>query len=97
LKIKGDNMRLAKVIGNVVATQKEDSLIGLTLLVVEEIDPRSQETKDTLIVVDTLGAGIGDVVLWVRGGAARVVSDIDRAAPVDAAVVGIVDSVDVSG
>lgn len=89
-------MRLAKVIGNVVATQKEDSLIGLTLLVVEEIDARSQEAKETLVVVDTLGAGVGDVVLWVRGGAARVISDIHRQAPVDAAVVGIVDSVDVN-
>ena len=91
-------MRLAKVIGNVVATQKTDSLIGLTLLVVEEIDARSKEAKtDTLVVVDTLGAGIGDIVLWVRGGAARVVSDAHFHAPVDAAVVGIVESVDVSG
>lgn len=86
-------MRLGKVVGNVVATQKEDSLIGLTLLVIEDIDPRSKETRDTLVVVDTLGAGIGDVVLWVRGGAARVISDVHRQAPVDAAVVGIVDSV----
>ena len=89
-------MRLGKVIGNVVATQKEDALTGLTLLVIEEIDARTEETRtDSLVVVDTLGAGIGDIVLWVRGGAARVVSDIDRAAPVDAAIVGIVDSVDV--
>lgn len=89
-------MRLAKVIGNVVSTQKEESLVGLTLLVVEEIDPRTQEARDTLVVVDTLGAGIGDVVLWVRGGAARVISETHRRAPLDAAVVGIVDSVDVN-
>jgi len=91
-------MRLAKVIGNVVSTQKVDSLTGLTLLVVEEIDARTEETKsDSLVLVDTLGAGVGDIVLWVRGGAARVVSEAHRQAPVDAAVVGIVDSVDVSG
>jgi microcompartment protein CcmK/EutM len=91
-------MRLAKVIGNVVSTQKTDSLTGLTLLVVEEIDARTEEIKtDSLVVVDTLGAGVGDIVLWVRGGAARVVSETHRQAPVDAAVVGIVDSVDVSG
>ncbi|MCA9951714.1 MAG: EutN/CcmL family microcompartment protein [Anaerolineales bacterium] len=89
-------MRLAKVIGNVVATQKENSLTGLTLLVIEEIDPRTKTTKDCLVCVDTLGAGVGDIVLWVRGGAARFVSDIDRYAPVDAAIVGIVDSVDVN-
>ncbi len=75
-------MRLAKVIGNVVATQKEESLIGLTLLVIEEIDARTEEAKaDSLVVVDTLGAGVGDIVLWVRGGAARVVSDVHRQAP----------------
>lgn len=90
-------MRLAKVIGNVVATQKEDALTGLTLLVIEEIDARSEKAKETLVVVDTLGAGVGDIVLWVRGGAARVISDVHRYAPIDAAVVGIVDSVDVSG
>lgn len=89
-------MRLGKVIGNVVATRKEESLVGLTLLVIEEIDARSEEAKaDRLVVVDTLGAGVGDVVLWVRGGAARVISDAHRRAPLDAAIVGIVDSVDV--
>ena len=91
-------MRIAKVIGNVVATQKEESLIGLKLLVIEEIDARSEKSKnDRLVAVDTLGAGVGDMVIWVRGGAARVISDVHRRAPVDAAIVGIVDAVDVSG
>lgn len=89
-------MRLAKVIGTVVATRKEDSLTGLKLLVIEEIDPRSEDaTNNRLVAVDTLGAGQGDTVLWVQGGAARVISEMHRAAPLDAAVVGIVDSVDV--
>lgn len=90
-------MRLAKVIGNVVATRKEDALVGLKLLVIEEIDVRTEEPKDDrLIAVDTLGAGIGDIVIWVRGGAARFISGVDRLAPLDAAIVGIVDSVDVN-
>ena len=89
-------MRLARVIGTVVATRKEDSLTGLKMLVIEEIDARTGEGKDDrLVVVDTLGAGVGDVVLWVRGGAARVISDVHRAAPLDAAIVGIIDTVDV--
>jgi ethanolamine utilization protein EutN len=89
-------MRLAKVIGTVVATRKEDSLIGLKLLVIEEIDPRNEKpTNNCLVAVDTLGAGEGDVVLWVQGGAARVISDTHRQAPLDVAIVGIVDSVDV--
>lgn len=91
-------MRLAKVIGNVVATQKEDSLTGLKMLIIEELDARTEEPKtDRLVAVDTLGAGVGDVVIWVRGGAARVISEVHRHAPVDAAIVGIVDEVDVSG
>ena len=89
-------MRLAKVIGTVVATRKEDSLTGFKLLVIEEIDPRSEDATSTrLVAVDTLGAGQGDIVLWVQGGAARVISETHRAAPLDVAVVGIVDSVDV--
>lgn len=89
-------MRLGKVIGNVVATRKEESLTGMKLLVIEEIDARTEEEKrDRLVAVDTLGAGNGDIVLWVRGGAARVISEAHRAAPLDAAIVGIVDSVDV--
>lgn len=89
-------MRLAKVIGTVVATRKTDSLTGLKMLVIEEIDARSGEGKnDRLIAVDTLGAGVGDIVIWVRGGAARVISDEHYRAPLDAAIVGIVDSVDV--
>ena len=90
-------MRLAKVIGTVVATRKEDSLIGLKLLVIEEIDPQGELAKDNrLVAVDTLGAGEGDIVLWVQGGAARIISDAHRQAPLDAAIVGIVDSVDVA-
>lgn len=87
-------MRLAKVIGTVVSTRKEDSLVGFKLLVVEEIDPRSGEVSgERLVVVDTLGAGITDTVLYVRGGAARVISETHRSAPLDAAIVGIVDTV----
>lgn len=91
-------MRLARVIGTVVSTRKEETLVGLKLLVIEEIDARSDEAKnDRLIAVDTLGAGVGDVVIWVRGGAARVISDAHHRAPLDAAIVGIVDSVDING
>ena len=90
-------MRLAKVIGTVVATRKEDSLTGLRLLVFDEIDPRNEQPKgNCLIAVDNMGAGAGDTVLWVQGGAARVISDVHRYAPLDVAIVGIVDSVDVS-
>lgn len=88
-------MRLAKVIGTVVATRKEESLTGFKLLVIQEIDPLGKrEVKNRLVAVDTLGAGEGDIVLWVVGGAARVISEEHRKAPLDVAIVGIIDSVD---
>ncbi len=90
-------MRLAKVIGTVVATRKEESLIGYKLLVIEEIDPRNEQPRENcLVAVDTLGAGEGDIVLWVQGGAARVISEEHRKAPLDVAIVGIIDSVDIA-
>lgn len=87
-------MRLARVIGTVVSTRKEESLVGFKLLVIEEIDPRGgQPIENRLVAVDTLGAGEGDVVLWVTGGAARVISETHRKAPLDVAIIGIIDSV----
>lgn len=82
-------MQLAQVIGTVVATRKQDALVGFKLLVLEGL----VEPKTRLVAVDRLGAGVGDTVLFVVGGAARV--DLPAQTPVDAAIVGIVDSVDV--
>ncbi|HMQ32820.1 MAG TPA: EutN/CcmL family microcompartment protein [Chloroflexaceae bacterium] len=87
-------MLLANVIGRVVATRKEESLVGYTLLVLEVLDPAGGAPRgERLVAIDTLGAGVRDTVLVVRGGAARL--GLATPAPVDAAVVGIVDSVDV--
>lgn len=87
-------MLLAKVIGRVVATRKDEALVGYTLLVLEVQDPAGGASKgERLVAIDTLGAGVRDTVLVVRGGAARLA--LSTPAPVDAAVVGIVDSVDV--
>lgn len=87
-------MLLAKVIGRVVATRKEESLVGYTLLVLEIQDPGDSTSRgERLVAVDMLGAGVRDLVLVVRGGAARL--GLPHPAPVDATVVGIVDTVDV--
>lgn len=70
--------------------------MGFSLLLVEELeseDPLGKHKR--LVAVDTLGAGCDDLVLVVRGGGARVISDMHRGAPVDAAIVGIIDTVDV--
>lgn len=98
-------MQIAKVIGTVVCTRKEDTLTGYRLLVLEVQNPepelpenalplqREDRGVERLVAIDMLGAGITDLVLFVRGGAARV--NLPTPAPVDATVVGIIDSVDV--
>jgi microcompartment protein CcmK/EutM len=87
-------MKIARVIGTVVATQKDPKLIGSKLLIVQELDL----DKETLIgspvvAIDAVGAGIGEKVLVVSGSSARL-TETTRNAPVDAAIVGIVDSVE---
>lgn len=85
-------MQLARVIGTVVATRKDEALVGFKLLVVQVEDPRSSAEAQRMIAVDTLGAGVGDRVLVTFGGAARM--GLSAGAPTDATIVGIVDAVD---
>jgi ethanolamine utilization protein EutN len=86
-------MRVAKVIGNVVSTRKDESLVGFSLLVIEIQKPGADESQGQMVAVDTVGAGAGDLVLVSLGGAARVI--LPHAAPVDATIVGVIDTVDV--
>ena len=91
-------MLLAQVTGHVVATQKVASMVGKKLLVVEplRLDEKSHDrlrpTGRTLIAVDSLGAGPGEVVLLCQGSSARLTPETGDL-PVDAAVIGIVDRV----
>jgi ethanolamine utilization protein EutN len=78
-----------------VATRKNESLVGFKLLVLDALDAvTGSPTGDRLIVVDDLGAGVCDTVLYVTGGGARVTLE-NRNVSIDAAVVGIVDTVDI--
>jgi len=96
-------MQIGKVIGTVVATRKNDTLVGSKLLIVKplnsnfkEFDSNEIESKEIIVAVDTVGAGTGEVVLLVRGSIAnRVMVDINS--PVDAAVIGIIDDMEISG
>ncbi|HOB21339.1 MAG: EutN/CcmL family microcompartment protein [Firmicutes bacterium] len=81
-------MYLAKVVGTVVATRKQDTLVGSKLMLVAPYEGEGQ----TIVAVDTVGAGVGEVVLLTLGNPAR--NAVDRNSPVDAAIVGIVDSVE---
>ncbi len=93
-------MFVAKVTGSVVATQKVDSMIGQKLLIVEpyRLDPKDRSslvsTGRTFIAVDTLGSGVGDVVLITQGSSARFTPETNKL-PIDCVVIGIVDTVSV--
>jgi len=95
-------MFLAKVTGSVVATQKVEAMTGRKLLVVEplRVNPANHReligTQRTFVCVDTVGAGQGELVLIVQGSSARLTPETEKM-PVDAAIVGIVDSVNVDG
>lgn len=85
-------MELGKVVGSVWATKKDERLNGQKLLIVQSVDEVGNEIKKTIVAADIVGAGIDDMVIIVRGGSARYAIQ-SKEAPVDAAIVGIVDSV----
>jgi ethanolamine utilization protein EutN len=93
-------MFLAKITGSVVATQKVASMTGRKLLTVEpmRVDLAQKDklvsTGRTFVAVDTVGAGVGEMVLIVQGSSARMTTETEKL-PVDATVVGIVDSVNI--
>jgi len=88
-------MLLAKIIGTVVATRKDPRLVSTKLLVVRPMDPRGKADANYLVAVDTVDAGVGETVLIVSGSSARMASGM-KDCPVDAAIVGIIDTVEVS-
>ena len=87
-------MLLAKIVGTVVATRKDPRLVSNKLLVVRPMDPRGKAEGAYLVAVDTVDAGIGETVLVVSGSSARMASGL-KDCPVDAAIVGIIDTIDV--
>ena len=92
-------MFLAKVIGNVVATQKDPKLQGSKLLLVQPYVTRDGAlvaSGSSIVAVDNLGAGDGECVLFTQGSSARLTPST-REAPIDAVIVGIVDTVEVEG
>ena len=87
-------MILGRVAGTVVATRKDEKLEGFKLLIVQAVDPDGKPKDSYVVAVDTVDAGIGELVLVVSGSSARMVTGCtDR--PVDAAIAGIVDELDV--
>ncbi|CAM3597960.1 EutN/CcmL family microcompartment protein [Parendozoicomonas haliclonae] len=87
-------MLIGKVVGNVWATRKHQGLDGFKLMVVHILDAEGRESRDAKVAIDNVGAGFGDHVLLASGGAARMVCS-DPKVPVDLAVVGIIDDLDI--
>lgn len=90
-------MRVAKVIGNIWATRKEEKLNGLKLLVVQPLNLLNDGREGPpMVAADIIGAGVGEKVLIVGGSSARSAAG-DTRIPVDATVVGIVDDQEIDG
>ena len=89
-------MLLAKIVGTVVATRKDPRLESNKLLVARPVDPSGKVDGGFVVAVDTVDAGVGETVLIVSGSSARMAAGM-KDCPVDAAVVGIVDALDVVG
>ena len=85
-------MILARVVGTVVATRKDPRLEGKKLLILKPISPDGQDENGYVVSVDTVGSGIGERVIAVAGSSARMAEGC-KDAPVDNAIVGIVDEV----
>lgn len=87
-------MIICEVVGHVWATKKEESLSGMKLMVVKQVDYYSKKQNTTFVAADVVGAGIGEKVLVVSGSTARRAFSRDDV-PIDAPIVGIIDSLEV--
>lgn len=89
-------MKLGRVIGSVVSTRKDPSLDSLKLLIVENLTTALEREGGYVVAVDSVGAGVGEVVLYATGSSARLTA-VTKDRPVDAVIMAIVDSFDIDG
>lgn len=89
-------MLLGRVAGTVVASRKEPLMEGMKLLLVRQIDVDDSETGAYVVAVDSVGAGVGEVVLYASGSSARQ-TEVTRDRPCDAVIMAIVDTWEVDG
>jgi microcompartment protein CcmK/EutM len=87
-------VQLARVVGEVVSTVKDPNLTGIKLLVLQPLTPRNEPAGRTLVALDSVGAGVGEAVFFVRGREAAY-PFYPAEPPTDASIVGIVDEIDV--
>ena len=89
-------MQVGRVVGTVVATQKNAKLEGAKLLLVQPLDPTGGSKGPVVLAIDSVGAGVGDRVLLVQDGKAAIQALGRGVAAVDAAIVGVVDEIDMT-
>lgn len=86
-------MHIGKITGNIVATRKDEKLVGCKLMIVQPLNPNMEADGKAMIAVDTVGAGIGDIVMYASGTAARIAAKkLDS--PIDLSIIGIIDTID---
>lgn len=90
-------MIVGKIVGNVVSTNKAEKLTGKKLLIVQPVDMNTLENDGKpLVSIDTVGSGNGEIVMVVGGSPARQ-TEITKDAPVDSAIVGVIDTIEIEG
>ena len=87
-------MLLGRVIGNVVATMKNESLVGQRLLIVQPIDRNGRDKGKSIVALDSVGAGAGETIYWCRGKEASF-PFLPTEVPTEATIVGIVDAINI--
>ena len=88
-------MNLGKVVGTVWATRKDENLVGAKFLVVKQLELNGELKDNFIVAVDSVGAGVGEVVLYASGSSARQTLQTKNK-PVDAVIMAIVDKLDIS-
>ncbi len=88
-------MIIGRIVGNIVATRKDPRLEGLKLLLVRPLTLRGEDESNYLVAIDTVGAGYREKVLVVSGSSARMAEGL-KDKPVDAAIIGIIDTIEVT-
>jgi microcompartment protein CcmK/EutM len=83
-------MIVGRVVGSLVATRKNEKLVGSKFMIIEPFE-KMEQNNGRFVAVDNVGAGIGEIVLIVKGSAARIGCNLEQS-PIDAAIVGIVDN-----
>lgn len=89
-------MILGRVVGTCVATQKDEKLEGMKMLVVQQTDVHGKNTGGVVVAVDSVGAGVGELVLFASGSSARQ-TQLTQNKPVDAVIMAIVDTLEMNG